>query len=44
MRNTFPSSHIVNSKHFAETVGGITVGSDEVLVSFDVTSLFVHIG
>ena len=37
------SSHVLNSKHFAETMGDITIGSDESLVSFDVTSLFTNV-
>ena len=37
------SSHVLNSKHFAETMGDVTIGSDESLVSFDVTSLFTNV-
>ena len=37
------SSHVRNSKHFAETIRDVSVGSDESLVSFDVTSLFTNV-
>ena len=33
----------MNSKHFAETMRDITVGDDELLVSFDVSSLFTNV-
>ena len=37
------SSHVLNSKHFAETMRDITVGKDELLVSFDMSSLFTNV-
>ena len=37
------SSHVLNSKHFAETMRDITVGEDELLVSFYVSSLFTNV-
>ena len=37
------SPHVLNSKHFAETMRDITVGGDELLVSFDVFSLFTNV-
>ena len=37
------SSHVLNSKHFAETMKDVSVGSDESPVSFDVTSLFTNV-
>ena len=37
------NSHVLNSKHFAETMGDVTIGSDESLISFDVTSLFTNV-
>ena len=37
------SSHVLNSTHFAETMRDVSVGSDESLVSFDVTSLFTNV-
>ena len=37
------SSHVLNSKHFAETMRDVTIGEDESLVSFDVTSLFTNV-
>ena len=37
------SSHVLNSKHFAETMRDVTIDSDESLVSFDVTSLFTNV-
>ena len=36
-------SHVLNSKHFAETMRDITIGEDEMLVSFDVSSLFTNV-
>ena len=35
--------HVLNSKHFAETMRHVTTVSDESLVSFDVTSLFINV-
>ena len=32
----------MNSKHFAETIRDITIGEDELLVGFDVSSLFTN--
>ena len=37
------SSHVLNSKHFVETMRGITVGEDELLAIFDVSSLFTNV-
>ena len=37
------SSHVLNSKDFAETMRDVTAASDESLVSFDVTSLFTNV-
>ena len=37
------SSHVLNSKHFSETMRDITISSDESLVSFDVTYLFTNV-
>ena len=37
------SSCVLNSKHFDETMRDITVGEDELLVSFDVSSLFTNV-
>ena len=34
------SSHVLNYKHFAETMTDVTLAEDEVLVSFNVSSLF----
>ena len=31
-------AHVLNSKHFAETMRDVTIDSDESLVRFDVTS------
>ena len=33
----------LNSKHFPETMREITIGEDELLVSFDVSSLFTNV-
>ena len=38
-----PSSHVLNSKHFAETMRAVTLGTDELLVSFDMPSLFIKV-
>ena len=32
-----------NSKHFVEMMGGMSIGEDEMLVSFDVSSLFTNV-
>ena len=37
------SSHVNNSMHFAEAVRSIKVQDDEMMVSFDVTSLFTNV-
>ena len=37
------SSHVLNSKHFAETMRDVTTASDETLVGFDVISLFTNV-
>ena len=37
------SSHVLNSKHFAETITAVTLREDKVLVSFDVSSLFTNV-
>ena len=36
------SSHVKNSRHFTEMIGSVHVESDEILVSFDVSSLFTN--
>ena len=36
-------SHVKNSKHFVEMMGGMSIGEDEMLVSFDVSSLFTNV-
>ena len=36
-------SNVLNSKHFAETMRDITIEEDELLVSFDVFSLFTNV-
>ena len=36
------SSHVKNSRHFTEMMGRVHVESDEILVSFDVSSLFTN--
>ena len=37
------SSHVLNSKHFAEIMRDITVGGEELLVSFDMSSLSTNV-
>ena len=37
------SSHVKNSRYFTELIGSMHVESDEILVSFDVSSLFTNI-
>ena len=37
------SSHVKNSRHFTEVMGSVHVESDEILVSFDVSSLFTNV-
>ena len=37
------SSHVKNSRHFTEMMGSVHVESDEILVSFDVSSLFTNV-
>ena len=37
------SSHLKNSRHFTEMIGSVHVESDEILVSFDVSSLFTNV-
>ena len=36
-------SHVKNSKHFVEVMAGLRVEKGEMLVSFDVTSLFTNV-
>ena len=36
-------SHVKNSRHFTEMMGSVHLGSDESLVSFDVSSLFTNV-
>ena len=36
-------SHVKNSKHFVEMMSGLSVEEDEILVSFDVSSLFNNV-
>ena len=36
-------SHVRNSKHFVEVMTGLRVEEDEMLVSFDVSSLFTNV-
>ena len=36
-------SHVKNSKHFVEVMAGLRVEEDEMLISFDVTSLFTNV-
>ena len=36
-------SHVRNSKHFVEVMAGLRVEEDEMLVSFDVSSLFTNV-
>ena len=36
-------SHVKNSKHFVEMMSGLSVEEDEILVSFDVSSLFTNV-
>ncbi len=36
-------SHVRNSKHFVELMTGLRVEEDEMLVSFDVSSLFTNV-
>ena len=36
-------SHVKNSKHFVEVMAGLRVEEDEMLVRFDVTSLFTNV-
>ena len=36
-------SHVRNSKHFVEVMTGLRVEEDEMLVSFDVSSLFTYV-
>ena len=37
------SSHLKNSRHFTETMESVHVESDEILVIFDVSSLFTNV-
>ena len=37
------SSHVKNSRHFTEMMGSVHVESDEILVSFDVSSLLTDV-
>ena len=37
------SSHVKNSRHFTEMMGSVHVESGEILVSFDVSSLFTNV-
>ena len=37
------STHVKNSRHFLEAVKGVRVTEDELLVSFDVSSLFTNV-
>ena len=37
------SSHVKNSRHFTEMMESVHVESDEILVSFDVSSLFTNV-
>ena len=37
------SSHVKNSRYFTEMMGSVHVESDEILVSFDVSSLFTNV-
>ena len=37
------SSHIKNSRQFTEMIGSVHVESDDILVSFDVSSLFTNV-
>ena len=37
------SSHVKNSRHFTEMIGSVHVESDELLVSFDISSLFTNV-
>ena len=37
------SSHVKNSRHFTEMMGSVHVESDEIVVSFDVSSLFTNV-
>ena len=37
------SSHVLNSKHFAQTMRDITLAEDEVVVSFNMPSLFTNV-
>ena len=43
LRHLPTSSHVLNSKHFAETMRDITIEEDELLVSFDMSSLFTNV-
>ena len=36
-------SHVKNSKHFVEMMSGLRIEDDEMLVSFDVSSLFTNV-
>ena len=36
-------SYVKNSKHFIESIDGIRVEDDEVMISFDVKSLFTNV-
>ena len=37
------SSHVKNSRHFTEMMRNVHMESDEILVSFDVSSLFTNV-
>ena len=37
------STHMKNSKHFLEALQGVQVAEDELLVSFDISSLFTNV-
>ena len=39
----YTSSHVKNSRHFTEMIGSVHVESIEILVSFDVSSLFTNV-
>ena len=36
-------SHVRNSKHFVEMMSGLSVEEDEILVSFDMSTLFTNV-
>ena len=37
------STHVKNSRHFLEAMKDVRVAEDELLVSFDVSSLFTNV-